>query len=532
MAITWDWGVTRTIVDFDPTTGTIFIDWFSPEAIDVTETSGSTVFTMAGNNQTVTLVGVSLADLSIDNFTIMSEATGQEILAQVGQWEGPGDVKGPGGQGETADPGTPDEPQMFLIMPDGPSRVIEDFDPSKDMVHLQAGIIAERLVFADHAVTLNGETGLTIRVLSATGEIASETVLSGIEASDLNMSNFMVAEQSALNDVAGLLGVATEVPDNGGFDVVYDADGSNPPLPTGPSDLGGVTWAADFGADDIIGFNPAADAIDFGNASVHGLILTMTPDEEPVIDNPWGPDMQILQGVRLADLSIENFGVVGNEHLRQDLGGILSWEKGVGPRDPSTVYIRSHEYGQTQVIDGFDPSWQKISFLYFGTRERLSVEDTPDGMVISALPSGQSFTFRGVSKADLVPGNVEFHHDQVMEDNLEAAFGMSQDDVTLVSREALLTPQAPVGATTDGHQEREGVGDTAAPGPSPEGDDMPGGPQMPVEPVATDTISLGSGAQVVQVTWDWARVISVEGFDPLEDAFDFGSLGGCRHFNG
>lgn len=91
------------------------------------------------------------------------------------------------------------------------------------------------------------------------------------------------------------------------------------------------------------------------------------------------------------------------------------------------------------MIDGFDPATQKISFLYFGTRERLSVEDTPDGLVISSLPSGQGFLFTGVAKADLIAGNLEFHHDQVMEDNLEAPFGLDQNDVSLVSREALLT---------------------------------------------------------------------------------------------
>jgi len=40
----------------------------------------------------------------------------------------------------------------------------------------------------------------------------------------------------------------------------------------------------------------------------------------------------------------------------------------------------------------------KISFLYCGTRERLTVEDTPAGLVISFLPTGQSLTLTGVSE--------------------------------------------------------------------------------------------------------------------------------------
>lgn len=521
VVITWAWGTNRTVADFSPEADTIFIDWFGPEAIEMREEDGSTVFTMASNNQTLTLEGVVPGDLSPANFTIMSEATGQEILSGVGS--GPIVPPGPVDPSDPVDPDPTDPggPQMIMIMPGGPSRVIDNFDPATDMLHLEAGIIAERLEFAQYPSTIaDVSAGLTVRVLTPAGEIASETVLVGIDASDLTMNNFMVAEESALNEVATLLGQSVETPVAGGFDVVYDTDGSNPPVPSGTSALGGVRWAADFGADDIVGFDPAADEIDFGNASVHGLILTMTPAGEPVIDNPWGPDMQILHGVQLSELSIENFGTVGNEHLRQDLGGILSWEAGIGPRDDDTIYLRSHEYGAREVIDGFDPATQKISFLYFGTRERLSVEDTSEGMVISSLPSGQSFVFTGVSKSDLIPGNVEFHHDQVMEDNLEAPFGFDQNDVTLVSRGALLTPDAPEGETTDGDQVRDGVG--AVPG-SPETPDTPDQPAVP--PASDDDIVLQEGADTVFVTWDWGRKFAVKAFNPAEDSLNFSSLG-------
>jgi len=540
VGITWAWGQNKVVSDFDPQSDTIFIDWFSPSAIDVAEVNGNVVFTMAGNNQTVTLEGITLSDLSVANFTIRDQNTGQEILSQVGGTGGPGtpDPEQPVDPEPPVDPGTPDDPaQMIMIMPNSPSRTISDFDVSKDMIHLEAGVIAERVEITDTSA------GLTVSLFSSTGQPTSQTVFTGVDLSELSMNNFMVAEQSTLNEVAGLLGQVISTPGTGnGFDVVYDNDGSTPPM-TDVSDRGGVKFAANFGADDIVGFNPATDEIDFGNASVHGLILTMTPNGEPVIDNPWGPDMQILQGVQLTDLSIENFGVVGNEHLRQDLGGILSWEKGIGPRDADTVYVRSHEYGQGEVISDFDPASQKISFLYFGTRERLSVEDTPEGMVISSLPSGQSFTFTGVSKADLVPGNLEFHFDQVMEDNLEAAFGIDQNAVSLVSRDGLLTPEAPAGQTTDGFQVRDLTSDgSGAPGPdtgtpdtgnpdtgNPDtGNPDTGGPDTgaPTPPVGGgSTITLGEGADTVGITWDWGALVNVAGFNPLEDVLDFGSLG-------
>ena len=42
---------------------------------------------------------------------------------------------------------------------------------------------------------------------------------------------------------------------------------------------------------------------------------------------------------------MDNLGVVCNEHLRQDIGAVLSWEQNIGPWDSSTVYVRSHHFG-------------------------------------------------------------------------------------------------------------------------------------------------------------------------------------------
>ena len=190
-------------------------------------------------------------------------------------------------------------------------------------------------------------------------------------------------------------------------------------------------------AADIVGFDPAVDRLDFGDG------LGPQPDRWQAAfggggdRQPMGLDARntrLLHGISYTDLSIENFGVVNNEHLRQDLGGVLSWERGVGPREAGTVYIRSHEYGVQERIENFDPAVNKISFLYFGTRERLAVEDTAEGVQISVEPTGQSVLLAGVGKADLVPANIEFHHDQIVEDQLEVPFGFSVEQVTMVSR--------------------------------------------------------------------------------------------------
>ena len=331
---------------------------------------------------------------------------------------------------------------------------IDDFDPSKDMIHIEQGVTDDLLMIAE----TDGST--TITVTHADGSPISTVTLTGITLADLDIGDFSIAEQSALNEVATR---ARQIHRRTGRDRGQDhrlqfrrlgsAAGRPGRRPTAGPSTRPTTSPTTSSAS-----TRRSTSIDFGDTSVHNMILGKAPSGELIIDNPWWVDMQIVQGVDITDLSIESFGVVTNEHLREDIGGVMSWELGVGPREDDTVYIRSHEYGVTTVIDDFDPATMKISFLYYGTRERLSVEDTDNGLVISTYPSGQTFVFTGLSLSDLKPGNVEFHHDQVMEDNLEAAFGFSQDDVTLVSRTELLTPEAPDGQTTDGYQTRVGVG--------------------------------------------------------------------------
>ncbi|MEP3083550.1 MAG: hypothetical protein ABJO75_07325 [Sedimentitalea sp.] len=255
--------------------------------------------------------------------------------------------------------------------------------------------------------------------------------------------------------------------------------------------------------------------------------MTKSLAGEIVIDSPWSNAAQIVQGVTYQAVSLANFGIVGNEHFRQDMGGVISWEQNIGPRDADTVYVRSHEYGVSETVMDFDPTSMKISFLYFGTRERLSVEDSDTGLVISSLPTGQSITFSGVGKADLIPGLIEFHHDQVIEDNLEFPFGFAQEDVTLVDRTMLLTPAGPAGATTDGFQTSTGnmtgisaeTEDGSDPQTEDESDDGPS-----IGDDGGTTRELGADVDLVDVTWNWAHQFELLGFDPSQDQFDFNSL--------
>ena len=263
---------------------------------------------------------------------------------------------------------------------------------------------------------------------------------------------------------------------------------------------------------EVTDFRPGIDRLEFGGQSVHNLILGKTEEGYVTFLSPWNDAQKLtLVGVTYDQLALEDYGVVGNEHLRQDLGGVVSWELGVGERDPNTTYIRSHEYGKVETITDFDPATDKISFLYYGTRERLSVMQDGADLVISTEPTGQTFIFQNTN-LDAIPGaSLEFHFDQIVEDNLETPFGRSVESLTLRDRTDLLTPAAPDGELTDGFQTQSGdaavneqpphdshsMGDDGSMQMDPE---MDMESDMPSDPEATDEVEPGASGLVVSAT--------------------------------
>ena len=416
----------------------------------------------------------------------------------------------------------------FMITSATAAQIVEGFVPSMgDMIDIGADLNAEDIsIFEESGDAL----GQTVRIEISDGSTVRQIIFKGFGLDDLSMANFSIANQSVSNEVAATLGATVVMPGmQESYTLESDTDGSSPVTSTGNTANNGIKYRADSQADDIVGFRPGTDEIDFGNASVHGLILTKSINGEIVIDSPWSPAAQIVQGVSFQDVTLSDFGIVGNEHLRQDIGGVLSWEQGVGPRSDDTVYMRSHEYGRHETIEDFNPAAMKISFLYFGTRERLSVEDSDEGMVVSSEPSGQSFTFLGIQKADLIPGMVEFHFDQVMEDNLEASFGFNQNDVTLVDRTALLTPFAPEGATTDGAQASMGdltgsIYEAFVDEPNIGLSDEQMTELSNTETKANDPLGTDS-SDIIDIDWSWGSNQSVL-FDPQSDKLDFGWING------
>ncbi|MEM6891992.1 MAG: hypothetical protein AAF636_28335, partial [Pseudomonadota bacterium] len=545
VTIDWSWGSNVEIQGFDPANGTVSIGWVGADHLEISEVDGNTVLSIPSNNQSTTLVGVRPSQLTMDNFSVLDDGAAREIAGIVGTQSsepdqmpptagtpdpvnpGPVEPEPPEDQmpmdGEPGDMpgdmphdhgGMPMQGKMISITSNTPAQVINGFNPAVDMLHIESDVTADRFGIFEESTSALG-TSVRLEILTSQG--LNQVILPGIGLSDLTFANFNIANQGVFNEVTAAIGETITNPGSQGYTLVDDADGSNPPTTTGMTDAGGVKWKADFNSDDIWSADPTIDQIDVGATSVHGMIVTKSEIGEVVIDSPWTAEAQILQGVTFDEIGIDFFGVVGNEHFRQDIGGVVSWEKNIGPRDDDTFYVRSHEYGVDEVIDGFDPTTDKISFLYFGTRERLNVEDTEDGLKISSLPTGQSATFTNVKLADLRPGLVEFHHDQVIEDNLELPFGFSQDQVTLVDRSALLTPQAPAGASTDGFQTRLGdvdgngvadVQDAQGNSETPQSDaQAPITPPTPAPGIESSgsTLMLGADGDTVALDWSWGQ---------------------------
>lgn len=468
VVITWSYGEQKIVHGFDTTNGVIFVDWISSDQLEIVETTDGVLFSIPSNGgQTLLLSGVTFADLTMTNFSIQDasaaglirghiESSAQSAALAASEKEKAADLHD-GHHGHAGD--------TYKLGMESETQVITKFDSSSDMIHILEGVSGDHfqiLEEEDHIPRKN----VNIVITDGFGKALSTTTFQDVRLSDLSLANFSVSEQSTFNEVAAAIGETAELLTlgrSGGCELVYSNDGSNPPEITGTTEQGGSRFRADVNADDIVGFNPETDELDLEGASAHNLTVTKAPSGEIVIDTPWESKAQIIQGVGFHDVQISNFGIVEDKHLRQDIGGIVSWEHGMGPREDDTVYIRSHEYGLREAISDFEPATMKISFLYFGMRERLSVDETADGLLISTQPTGQSFLFEGISLEDLVPGHLEFHASQVVDDNLQAPFGFSQSQVTIVTREGMLTARAPAEGAKDGHETKANVsGQTAA----------------------------------------------------------------------
>ena len=95
----WNWN-TQTVLAFDPTRDKIDFGWLTPQDFSVVELNGSVVILMPGAQQSYTLEGVTLAELSAANITARSAVVLEEWATLLSGASGSGGGSG-GGSGST-----------------------------------------------------------------------------------------------------------------------------------------------------------------------------------------------------------------------------------------------------------------------------------------------------------------------------------------------------------------------------------------------------------------------------------------------
>ncbi|WP_425066857.1 Calx-beta domain-containing protein [Reyranella sp.] len=507
--INWTWGV-NTVLAFDPALDVLDFGWFQKDNFSIAEVGGSVVITITGNDQTYTLDGVTLAELSMDNIRAKDASV-------IEKWDAALDTAEPAVPSlSVADVSVKEGNSGVKLMTftvilsaaaagpvtvaystaDGTATSGSDYVAASGTLAFAAGetsktidvkVKSDKVAESNETLTIHlaNADGATIADGSATGTVINDdaaATLPALSVGDVSMRegdsgtaelmfivtldkaatgpvsvNYATADGTATagSDYAALTGTLTFAAGETSkmVHVVVNGDTAVEAAETFSLTLSGATGATIADATavgqitdddtkqdpgngtgkvwlinsvsgaDIVGFDPAVDKIDLGNANIHSFIVIDTPQGFGFM-SPWSGETVIVQGVRLADLSVENFEFIDNNHLREALSGALAWENGpVLAAD--TVYMRSHEVGQVDRV-AFDPATDVVSFKFYGSRENLSMTDSSEGVVIADLSTGQKLILLGVTRAGLSSSNFEFTFTQVREDDLSAKIGMGQ----------------------------------------------------------------------------------------------------------
>ena len=459
-AITWSWGA-HPVLNFNPATDALDFGWMQADQFGVSDASGSTVISVVGNDHSYTLRDVTLSQLQMGNIVANDSGT-------LAKWQGLLDATPPAP--------TPTAPALSI----GGASVTEGNSGTSNLAftvslsNAATSPVTVRYATSDGTATAGSDyVGASGTVTFAAGEssrtitvaVIGDTATEANETFAMTLSNpsgATLATASALgtivnDDTAGAPGTGT------GAGVVYDVTTSGP---------------------DIVGFNPAKDKLNLGDVSVHNFIVVDTPDGVG-FRSPWTGETAVIAGVSLGQLTIDSFAPIINDHLRQDLSGAMAWEHGVTPA-PNTVYARSHEVGQIDRV-AFNPATDVVDFRYYGSREQISMTDSPQGVIIANAGTGQALILEGVTKSQLGVKNFVFHPAQVREDALNTQLGIGAVPDTQV-----LPQGVPIAGTSNW--------------PTAAGNGTP-----PSGQAGTTTV----------VGWHWGSH-AVLNFDPEVDKLDFG----------
>lgn len=281
-AVAWSWGA-QTTVHFDPAKDKLDFGWISANAFAVAEVNGSVMILIPATQQTYTLQGVTLSELSLANITGKDASIFPEWSSALA-----GNAHG----GTTT-----------AITVDRNTTTVVDFHPATDTLDFGA------LSAGDFAIA--EANGSVVIYLPADNETY---ILKGVGLSELTMANIK-AESSAVygewnTALASAAGTA------------LSAASAAKAIPAEAGD--GVTttlkWA--FGTQTRLAFDPATDTLDFGKLSpddfaiveVNGSVMILIPSAQ---------QSYTLQGVTLADLT-------SSDMLSQNGWVLAKWNAALG----------------------------------------------------------------------------------------------------------------------------------------------------------------------------------------------------------
>ncbi|BBK36957.1 hypothetical protein STAQ_20350 [Allostella sp. ATCC 35155] len=391
VTITWNYGVHETI-QFDPSHQMLDFGWITGEYVEISEVGGSVVIELLGNMRSITLDGVTLDELSLDNIMANDQST-LDVWAAALDGDDDGGMGGDGGHGHGGDH------ILMLALNPGVHAMLQ-FDPTHQVLDFGS-------IDGDDFTVAEVEGSVVIALPAA----QQSYTLMGVTLDEMSLANVTADDQSVLDAWEAVLG---------------DEGTQDPDLPAG-----GTLYQVSTSGADIVGFDPATDRLDLGQVSVHVFIPVDTPEGLGFM-NPWNGNIQIIDGINLGELDVGNFSPVWNSHLLHDLSGALTWEHGI-VEQPNTVYARSHEMNQVDRV-AFDPETDRVDFRYYGTRELISMYQLGDDVVIANGGTGQKLVLLGTDIGDLDGGNFIFHAAQVYEDHLDQQLGITFDPANVWSR--------------------------------------------------------------------------------------------------
>ena len=445
VVITWTWNQDTVITDFDPTTDTIFIDWITADQLEVTEVNGDLVFAVPSNNQTTTLQGVSFADLTTANFTVLDTGAASEIFAMIAVGEpgtgdpgtgdpgtgdpGTGDPgTGDPGTGDpgTGDPGTGDSQTVVITWSWGQNAVVTDFNPASDSIHID-WIGADQLEVSE----VNGSAVFAVPSNNQT------TTFQGVALADLSPDNFTILDSTAQAEVFALIGDNTDpgtgdpgtgdpgTGDPGTGDPGTGDPGTGDPG-TGDPQTVVITWS--WGQNAVVtDFNPASDSIHIDWIGADQLEVSEV-DGSAVFAVPSNNQTTTFQGVALADLSPDNFTILDST-AQAEVFALIGDNSDPGTGDPGTgdpgtgdpgtgdpgngggnstpdqIEI-TWNWGVENVIGDFDPANDVLEFGHLPAGQ-INIAEEGDDLIINVLNNGgHRYVLEDVQAEDLTAANL------------------------------------------------------------------------------------------------------------------------------